>query len=84
MAAQHLVLPAQVKNLEFQLQMWNSALQVGTLVTHCHLWVTGSNPELWLGFLSAHSGLAAELPEIRVWAPGNLLFTADVIATDSF
>lgn len=26
----------------------------------------------------------AELPEIRVWAPGNLLFTADVIATDSF
>lgn len=57
MAAQHLVLPAQVKNLEFQLQMWNSALQVGTLVTHCHLWVTGSNPELWLGFISAHSGL---------------------------
>lgn len=61
MATQHLVLPAQVKSLELQLQMQNSALQVGTLGARCHLWMTGSKPELWLGVLCADSGLGCWL-----------------------
>lgn len=50
-ATQRLVLPAQVKSLELQPGRWEL----------CHLWMTGSKPELWLGVLCADSGIGCWL-----------------------